>query len=106
MARGVPHGPAPARPGRADHPEAPDAAGRSCRPADGERSRGDSNPGLLVHLMLAAAEFGYLQWLRSPRDRGASLPVCVEGALDAVRDERWSVEPKRPHTRKERGQTS
>ncbi|WP_174557074.1 TetR/AcrR family transcriptional regulator [Nocardia jejuensis] len=49
----------------------------------------DSNPGLLVHLMLAAAEFGYLQWLRSPQDRAASLPVCVEGALSAVLDERW-----------------
>lgn len=66
----------------------------------------DSNPGLLVHLMLAAAEFGYLQWLRSTRDRGASLPVCVAGALDAVRDERWSTEPKKPRDRKGRGQTS
>ncbi|RMI33442.1 TetR family transcriptional regulator [Nocardia stercoris] len=48
----------------------------------------DSTPGLLVHLMLAAAEFGYLQWLgRGPRS--ASLPVCVEGALDAVVDQRW-----------------
>lgn len=49
----------------------------------------DSRPGLLVHLMLAAAEFGYLQWLRNTRDRGASLPVCVEGALTAVYGERW-----------------
>lgn len=49
----------------------------------------DSRPGLLVHLMLAAAEFGYLQWLRSTRNRAASLPVCVEGALDAVLDDRW-----------------
>ncbi|MFI1914199.1 TetR/AcrR family transcriptional regulator [Nocardia sp. NPDC020380] len=49
----------------------------------------DSRPGLLVHLMLAAAEFGYLQWLRNTRDRGASLPVCVEGALTAVAGERW-----------------
>lgn len=53
----------------------------------------DSNPGLLVHLMLAAAEFGYLQWLRGSSGRGASLLVCVEGALDAVRDDRWSVRP-------------
>ncbi len=51
----------------------------------------DSNPGLLVHLMLAAAEYGYLQWLRTSNDRGASLLVCVEGALDAVRGERWSA---------------
>lgn len=48
----------------------------------------DSNPGLLVHLMLAAAEFGYLQWLRSS-GKGASLLVCVEGALAAVLDDRW-----------------
>ncbi|NNH71474.1 TetR family transcriptional regulator [Nocardia uniformis] len=51
-------------------------------------SRTDSNPGLLVHLMLAAAEFGYLQWLRGSA-KGASLLVCVEGALAAVLDERW-----------------
>ncbi|WP_137724210.1 TetR/AcrR family transcriptional regulator [Prescottella subtropica] len=50
----------------------------------------DSNPGLLVHLMLAAAEFGYLQWLRGQGKQGASLPVCVEGALSAVRGDRWS----------------
>ncbi|MFC9893850.1 TetR/AcrR family transcriptional regulator [Nocardia sp. NPDC127579] len=49
----------------------------------------DSRPGLLVHLMLAAAEFGYLQWLRSPDNAAASLPVCIEGALAAVRDRRW-----------------
>ncbi|MEV6768076.1 TetR/AcrR family transcriptional regulator [Nocardia sp. NPDC051030] len=49
----------------------------------------DNSPGLLVHLMLAAAEFGYLQWLRSPHHRGASLAVCVEGALSAVLDTRW-----------------
>ncbi|MFJ4657243.1 TetR/AcrR family transcriptional regulator [Nocardia sp. NPDC088792] len=49
----------------------------------------DSRPGLLVHLMLAAAEFGYLQWLGNTRNRGASLPVCVEGALTAVHGERW-----------------
>nr|WP_245721852.1 TetR/AcrR family transcriptional regulator [Nocardia crassostreae] len=49
----------------------------------------DSNPGLLVHLMLAAAEFGYLQWLRTPHPREASLAVCVEGALAAVLDDRW-----------------
>lgn len=52
----------------------------------------DSNPGLLVHLMLAAAEFGYLQWLRHPDDREASLAVCVEGALAAVLDDRWKTE--------------
>ncbi|MGV9415662.1 TetR/AcrR family transcriptional regulator [Nocardia sp. NPDC003693] len=49
----------------------------------------DSNPGLLVHLMLAAAEYGYLQWLRATGTREASLLVCVEGALAAVLDERW-----------------
>ncbi|MGW4478506.1 TetR/AcrR family transcriptional regulator [Rhodococcus triatomae] len=53
----------------------------------------DSNPGLLVHLMLAAAEFGYLQWLRETSTRGASLPVCVEGALVAVLDQRWRTNP-------------
>lgn len=49
----------------------------------------DSSPGLLVHLMLAAAEFGYLQWLRSTRKQSASLPVCVEAAVAAVLDDRW-----------------
>ncbi|MEV4124483.1 TetR/AcrR family transcriptional regulator [Nocardia sp. NPDC049707] len=49
----------------------------------------DSTPGLLVHLMLAAAEYGYLQWLRSTADSAASLPVCVEAALTAVLDQRW-----------------
>lgn len=49
----------------------------------------DSRPGLLVHLMLAAAEYGYLQWLRSADNPAASLPVCVEAALDAVLDDRW-----------------
>ncbi|MFE5642860.1 TetR/AcrR family transcriptional regulator [Rhodococcus sp. NPDC056516] len=52
----------------------------------------DSRPGLLVHLMLAAAEFGYRQWIRHPHKRGASLPVCVEGALDAVRGSRWHTQ--------------
>ncbi|MFJ9364737.1 TetR/AcrR family transcriptional regulator [Nocardia sp. NPDC101769] len=49
----------------------------------------DSTPGLLVHLMLAAAEFGYLQWLRNSAQPEMSLAVCVEGALDAVTGERW-----------------
>ncbi|MFE3542454.1 TetR/AcrR family transcriptional regulator [Nocardia sp. NPDC059177] len=49
----------------------------------------DSNPGLLVHLMLAAAEFGYLQWLRSAHNPAASLPVCVEAATVAVLADRW-----------------
>lgn len=49
----------------------------------------DSSPGLLVHLMLAAAEFGYLQWLRSTDNPAASLTVCVEGAVAAVLDARW-----------------
>ncbi|MEU1431118.1 TetR/AcrR family transcriptional regulator [Nocardia sp. NPDC005746] len=49
----------------------------------------DSTPGLLVHLMLAAAEFGYLQWLRNSAHAEMSLAVCVEGALDAVTGERW-----------------
>ncbi|MFC4372674.1 TetR/AcrR family transcriptional regulator [Nocardia halotolerans] len=51
----------------------------------------DSNPGLLVHLMLAAAEFGYLQWLRSADDPAASLAVCVEAAVSAVIDDRWGA---------------
>lgn len=49
----------------------------------------DSKPGLLVHLMLAAAEFGYLQWLRSTDDAVVSLPVCIEAAQAAVLDRRW-----------------
>ncbi|MET8872779.1 helix-turn-helix domain-containing protein [Nocardia sp. NPDC004604] len=49
----------------------------------------DPTPGLLVHLMLAAAEFGLLQWLRGAQDPAASLPVCVEAALTAVQNRRW-----------------
>ncbi|MBF6348471.1 MULTISPECIES: TetR/AcrR family transcriptional regulator [Nocardia] len=49
----------------------------------------DNSPGLLVHLMLAAAEFGYLQWLRNTGNRSASLPACVEAAVAAVLDDRW-----------------
>lgn len=48
----------------------------------------DPMPGLLVHLMLAAAEFGLLRWLRA-QDPAASLPVCIEAALAAVQDRRW-----------------
>ncbi|MGY0499630.1 TetR/AcrR family transcriptional regulator [Nocardia sp. FBN12] len=48
----------------------------------------DPTPGLLVHLMLAAAEFGLLRWLRA-QDPAASLPVCMEAALAAVQDRRW-----------------
>ncbi|MEC3953378.1 helix-turn-helix domain-containing protein [Nocardia sp. CDC153] len=55
----------------------------------GRNVAADSTPGLLVHLMLAAAEFGYLQWLRSSEHPEMSLAVCVEGALDAVVGERW-----------------
>ncbi|MTE15081.1 TetR family transcriptional regulator [Nocardia sp. CT2-14] len=58
----------------------------------GRDARQDSTPGLLVHLMLAAAEFGYLQWLRDSARPQMSLAVCVEGALDAVVGDRW-----RPH---------
>ncbi|MEV0245186.1 helix-turn-helix domain-containing protein [Nocardia sp. NPDC050712] len=53
---------------------------------------GDSRSGLLVHLMLAAAEFGYLQWLRSADNTAASLPVCIEAALAAVLDRRWRAQ--------------
>ncbi|MEU8901063.1 helix-turn-helix domain-containing protein [Nocardia sp. NPDC048505] len=55
-------------------------------PAD---PRTDAKPGLLVHLMLAAAEFGYLQWLRGTDNTAASLPVCIEAAQAAVLDQRW-----------------
>ncbi|GAB0103185.1 TetR/AcrR family transcriptional regulator [Nocardia sp. JMUB6875] len=58
----------------------------------GRDPREDSTPGLLVHLMLAAAEFGYLQWLRASGHPEMSLAVCVEGALDAVVGERWRVD--------------
>ncbi|WP_280298104.1 TetR/AcrR family transcriptional regulator [Nocardia neocaledoniensis] len=49
----------------------------------------DTRPGLLVHLMLAAAEFGYLRWLRGADEPEASLPACVDAALTAVVDDRW-----------------
>ncbi len=49
----------------------------------------DPTPGLLVHLMLAAAEFGLLQWLRDAQDPATSLPMCMESALAAVHSPRW-----------------
>ncbi|MRH92060.1 TetR family transcriptional regulator [Nocardia sp. SYP-A9097] len=56
--------------------------------------RVDANPGLLVHLLLAAAEFGYLQWLRNADHPEASLLVCVEGAVNAVVGERWRTDTR------------
>lgn len=89
------------------HRAAPDGSSRLIAPEHRDRlvelvaqrmyldPENDSRPGLLVHLMLAAAEFGYRQWIRNPHKRGgASLPVCVEGgALDAVRGgSRWHTQ--------------
>lgn len=62
----------------------------------------DSRPALMVHLMLAAAEFGYLQWLRSTDNPAASLPVCVEAAVAVVLGDRWgsATDPRSESDRK------
>ncbi|MGH3723527.1 MAG: TetR/AcrR family transcriptional regulator [Mycobacterium sp.] len=50
----------------------------------------DQRPGLVVHMLLAAAEYGFQRWLGP--DATQSLGACVEAALKAVLDLRteWS----------------
>ncbi|MUM24547.1 TetR family transcriptional regulator [Mycobacterium sp. CBMA271] len=45
---------------------------------------GDQRPGLIVHMLLAAAEYGFQRWLGPDAKR--SLGTCVESALKAVLD--------------------
>lgn len=52
----------------------------------------DQRPGLIVHLLLAAAEFGFQRWLGP--DAQQSLGACVEAALAAALDLR--TERSRP----------
>jgi AcrR family transcriptional regulator len=49
----------------------------------------DSRPGLLVHVMLAAAEFAYSQWLSDADGDATSWTERVEFALTTVRTGRW-----------------
>jgi AcrR family transcriptional regulator len=49
----------------------------------------DSRPGLLVHVMLAAAEFAYSQWLSDPDGDATSWTERVEFALTTTRTGRW-----------------
>ncbi|MBA0048098.1 TetR/AcrR family transcriptional regulator [Mycobacterium sp. NPDC050853] len=44
----------------------------------------DQRPGLIVHMLLAAAEYGFQRWLGP--DSTQSLGACVESALTAVLD--------------------
>lgn len=50
----------------------------------------DQRPGLIVHMLLAAAEFGFRRWLGP--DANLPLDACVESALMSVLDLRteWS----------------
>lgn len=49
----------------------------------------DSRPGLLVHLALAAGNYGFQRWLRYPVADERPLSQYVAEALEAVRSRRW-----------------
>lgn len=70
------------------------------RPADKERAikltaarmgaspHSDIRPGLLVQIAFAAADFGFQQWVRQPRNRWP-LDRYVAEALEAVKSPHW-----------------
>ncbi len=49
----------------------------------------DGRPGLLVHLALAAGNYGFQRWLRHPVSDERPLSQYVAEALEAVRSRRW-----------------
>ncbi len=71
------------------HRAAPDGSSRLIAPEHRDRlvelvaqrmyldPENDSRPGLLVHLMLAAAEFGYRQWIRNLTSAGGHHFPCA-----------------------------
>lgn len=53
----------------------------------------DARPGLLVHLALAAGNFGFQRWLRHPTGDEAPLSQYVAEALEAIKSRRWRISP-------------
>ncbi len=49
----------------------------------------DLRPGLLVHTVLAAAEFAFLRWLERDDPRGPTLHQLTEQALEGARTQCW-----------------
>ncbi|WP_280276358.1 TetR family transcriptional regulator [Nocardia wallacei] len=60
----------------------------------GARSADDFRPGLLVHTMMAAAEFAFLRWLEHDDPRGPTLHRLTEQAFEGTRTRCWK-EPRR-----------
>ncbi|MBB3664589.1 AcrR family transcriptional regulator [Prauserella sediminis] len=55
----------------------------------GARPDEDIRPGLLVHTVLAAAEFALLRWLDTDDPRGPTLHQLTEQALEGARTQCW-----------------
>lgn len=55
----------------------------------GARSDEDIRPGLLVHTVLAAAEFALLRWLEHDEPGGPTLHQLTEQALEGTRNQCW-----------------
>lgn len=55
----------------------------------GARPDEDIRPGLLVHTVLAAAEFAFLRWLERDDPRGPTLHQLTEQALEGARTQCW-----------------
>lgn len=55
----------------------------------GARSDEDIRPGLLVHTVLAAAEFAFLRWLDNDDPSGPTLHQLTEQALEGTRNQCW-----------------
>nr|WP_246361070.1 TetR family transcriptional regulator [Haloechinothrix aidingensis] len=55
----------------------------------GARPEEDLRPGLLVHTILAAAEFAFLRWLERDDPRGPTLHQLTEQAFEGVRNQCW-----------------
>ncbi|MBF6328704.1 TetR family transcriptional regulator [Nocardia transvalensis] len=49
----------------------------------------DIRPGLLVHTLLAAAEFAFLRWLENDDPRDPTLHQLTEQALEGTRTQCW-----------------
>ncbi|MBC7300635.1 MAG: TetR family transcriptional regulator [Nocardia sp.] len=55
----------------------------------GARPDEDLGPGLLVHTVLAAAEFAFLRWLDNDDPRDPTLHQLTEQALEGTRTQCW-----------------
>lgn len=55
----------------------------------GTRPDEDIRPGLLVHTVLAAAEFAFLRWLERDDPSGPTLHELTEQALEGTRTQCW-----------------